>query len=625
MTMENEKEKVSMEERAVSALGLGFDLTFDFRLKFAKFGADSGGEERLVVLDESNKRDMVFPGGGGGGVRVCGVPEDIRCDKGEQMRFKSDVLNFNQMSELVNQRSSVQGKVPSGYFNTIFNFNSTWLNDAADTKYLAFDGYFVALYYLHLAKSALTLHEKVQKAVPLHWDPTSLARFIQNFGTHIIVGVGVGGQDLICVRQQPSSTMSTAELRANLEDVGDAIFSDGDYPPALQTKTRDGRKKVPDVFNCVLKSNLVQVTSIVETSPKDGISIIRSRRGGNVFLHSHSQWLQTVASDPDAIFFKFVPITSFLTGVPGSGYLSHAINLYLRYKPASEDLQYFLEFQVPRQWAPMYNELPLQHRRLTPSGPSLRFGFMGSKIRVNSAQVSSGEKPIVGLRLYLEGKKCNQLAIHVQHLTTLPNSMERSSSQASTSQNPRWRGSDELDPNNQFLEPLKYRRFSHICTKIVKHDSEWLNPDMEGVFVVTGAQLLTKGSWPKTVLHLRLLFRYIPNCSIRRTEWAAAPESSQKSSILMTISTTFTFTNKPPANSPQKQLPAAMNSGVYPDGPPRPVPSEKLLKYVNMAEVVRGPHDSPGHWLVTAAKLVADGGKIGLHVKFALIDYTNDS
>ncbi|GAB2227769.1 hypothetical protein Droror1_Dr00009596 [Drosera rotundifolia] len=356
-----------------------------------------------------------------------------------------------------------------------------------------------------------------------------------------------------------------------------------------------------------------------------GISIIRSRRGGNVFLHSHSQWLQTVASDPDAIFFKFVPITSLLTGVPGSGYLSHAINLYLRYKPAPEDLQYFLEFQVPRQWAPLYNELPLQHRRLTPSGPSLQFGFMGPKIRVNSAQVSSGEKPIVGLRLYLEGKKCNQLAIHVQHLTTLPNSMERCSSQASTSQNPRWRGSDELDSNNQFLEPVKYRRFSHVCTTNVKHDIEWLNPDMEGVFVVTGAQLLTKGSWPKTVLHLRLLFRYIPNCSIRRTEWAAAPESSQKSSILMTISTTFTFTNKPPANSPQKQLPAAMNSGVYPDGPPRPVPSEKLLKYVNMAEIVRGPHDFPGHWLVTAAKLVADGGKIGLHVRFALIDYKNDS
>ena len=63
-----------------------------------------------------------------------------------------------------------------------------------------------------------------------------------------------------------------------------------------------------------------------------GLTIVRSRRGGNVYLHSHSQWLQTVASNPDAILFKFVPITSLLAGIPGSGYLSHAINLYLRCK-----------------------------------------------------------------------------------------------------------------------------------------------------------------------------------------------------------------------------------------------------------------------------------------------------
>ncbi|CAN6239504.1 unnamed protein product [Urochloa humidicola] len=30
---------------------------------------------------------------------------------------------------------------------------------------------------------------------------------------------------------------------------------------------------------------------------------------------------------------------------PGAGYLSHAINLYLRYKPPVADLKYFLDFQ----------------------------------------------------------------------------------------------------------------------------------------------------------------------------------------------------------------------------------------------------------------------------------------
>ncbi|GMH28287.1 hypothetical protein Nepgr_030130 [Nepenthes gracilis] len=606
-----EIDKRPIEIRAVEALGLGFDLTFDFRLKFAK----GVGGERLVVLDEANKRDVVIPGG----ITVPGVPEDIRCDKGEQMRFKSDVLEFKQMAELVNQRSSVHGKVPSGYFNAIFNFSGAWLNDAADTKYLAFDGYSVALYYLHLATSALVLHEKVKKSVPSHWDPASLSRFIQNFGTHIIVGMAVGGQDLICVRHQPSSRIPPAEVRENLEDLGDALFSHGIYPSTIQTKAR---KKVPEVFNRILKSSIIQVTSIVEASSKDGITVIRSRRGGNVFLHSHSQWLQTVPADPDAIFFKFVPITSLLTGVPGSGYLSHAINLYLRYKPAPEDLQYFLEFQVPMQWAPMYNELPLQHQRLTARFCSLQFSFLGPKIHVNSIQVSSCKKPVVGLRLYLEGKKGNQLAIHLQHLTTLPNSMERSSAHATTAWQCQWQGSDELDSNNQFLEPVRCDRFSHVCTSVVKHDPKWLGGEYDGVFVVTGAQLLTKGSWPRTVLHLRLLFSHLPNCAIRKTEWAAVPESSRKSSLLMTLSTTFTLTQRAPSTTPM-QLPTAINSGVYPNGPPMPVPSPKLLKYVNLVEVQRGPHDAPGHWLVTAAKLITDGGKIGLQVKFALIDYTH--
>lgn len=66
--------------------------------------------------------------------------------------------------------------------------------------------------------------------------------------------------------------------------------------------------------------------------PKQGLTITCSKRGGDASIASHSKWLQTVPRVPDAIMFKFVPITSLLTGIPGSGYLSHAINLYLRCK-----------------------------------------------------------------------------------------------------------------------------------------------------------------------------------------------------------------------------------------------------------------------------------------------------
>jgi hypothetical protein len=80
-----------VEVRAIEALGKGFDLSSDFRLKYAK--GMSSNNERLVLLDETNKRDVVFPGG----LTISNVSEDIRCDKGDRTRYKSDVLEFNQV------------------------------------------------------------------------------------------------------------------------------------------------------------------------------------------------------------------------------------------------------------------------------------------------------------------------------------------------------------------------------------------------------------------------------------------------------------------------------------------------------------------------------------------------
>lgn len=597
-------EEQPIELRALQSLGVGFDLTSDFRVKFAK---GRQGTTRLVVLDDRDQRDIVIPGGH----VIQGVSKDIKCDKGDRIRFKSDVLQFNQMSELLNQKSMVQGKVPSGYFNAIFELTGAWLNDATDTKYLAFDGYFISLYYLHLTSSPLILQDEVKKAVPPNWDPASLSRFIQRYGTHIIVGMAVGGQDVICVRQKPSSLIPPAELKAHLEDLGDYWFSDGTNISPQQRK-----KKVPDVFHRVLQANTMQLTSITETSSKDGLAIVCSKRGGNVFLHKHYQWLQTVSSNPDAILFKFVPITSLLAGIPGNGYLSHAINLYLRYKPAPDDLEYFLEFQVPRQWAPMYNELPLGPQRIKISSPSLQFNFWGPKLHVNNIQVSSSRKPVIGLRLYLEGKNCNRLGVHIQHLSSMPRMLESPSVNLPITKPCLWRGSDET--GEQYLEPIKWKRYSNVCTSRVKYDPKWLQEDSEGVYVVTGAQLHTRGKWPKTVLHLRLLFSYLPNCSIQKTEWDLAPASSNKSNFFTNLSMTFTRT----VAAPSKHEPTALNSGVYPDGPPKTIDSQKLLRLVDISERLRGPHDGPGHWLVIAAKLVTEGRKIGLHVKFALLNYT---
>jgi hypothetical protein len=61
-----------------------------------------------------------------------------------------------------------------------------------------------------------------------------------------------------------------------------------------------------------------------------GVTVIYSKRGGNTTVSSHSEWLLTVPAAPDVINVKLVPITSLLRGVAGTGFLSHAINLYLR-------------------------------------------------------------------------------------------------------------------------------------------------------------------------------------------------------------------------------------------------------------------------------------------------------
>ncbi|VAI57596.1 unnamed protein product [Triticum turgidum subsp. durum] len=447
------------------------------------------------------------------------------------------------MSELLNQKSSVQGKVPSGYFNALFDLMGAWLTDAKEIKYLAFDGYFISLFNLNLKASPLVLCDEVKKAVPSKWDPVALSWFIRTYGTHIIVEMAVGGQDVICVKQSHSSTISSAELKLHLEDLGDFLFSDGKNLSPIHRKTKDGKSKVPDVFvRIVQQPNNLHLSSYSESSTKD--------------------------------------------------------------------------FQVPLQWAPVFNVLVLGPQKRKGSYPSLQFRFLGPKLRVNTSQVSSAQKPVVGLRLYLEGRKCNQLAIHVQHLSSVP-SMLGDSMASSMSE---WRESEDTDPG--YIEAIQWNSYSCISTSVVKYNPEWSKRVSGGVFIVTGAQLFTKGTWARKVLHLRLLYTHIPKCTIHKSEWTRAPAASQKGSFFTTISTTlsspFMHRNAQPA---QKHEPAQLNSGVYPDGPPVPLQSRKLLKFVDMSEVVKGAHDVPGHWLVTAAKLVKEAGKIGLHVKFALLNY----
>lgn len=149
------------------------------------------------------------------------------------------------------------------------------------------------------------------------------------------------------------------------------------------------------------------------------VTVIFRRRGGDDLVQNHSHWAKTVSFSPDVIEMTFLPITYLLDGVPGKDHLIRAITLYLecRYldslsrdlllllvisstqplrqvsdsgfsadKPPIEELRYFLEFQIPRIWAPVRENLP-GHQRKEPVCPHLQFSIMGQKLYVSQEQV----------------------------------------------------------------------------------------------------------------------------------------------------------------------------------------------------------------------------------------------
>jgi hypothetical protein len=65
----------------------------------------------------------------------------------------------------------------------------------------------------------------------------------------------------------------------------------------------------------------------------------------------------------------------------------HHLASVLADKPPIEELHQFLEFQLPRQWAPVFSELPLGPQRKQQSSSSLQFSFLGPKLYVNTIPV----------------------------------------------------------------------------------------------------------------------------------------------------------------------------------------------------------------------------------------------
>ncbi|KAG8077915.1 hypothetical protein GUJ93_ZPchr0007g3203 [Zizania palustris] len=543
-------------EAALQAVGRGLDAAGDHRLLYCK------GAGRLVALDESRSRDLAI----GGGV-LCGVPRDIEVEayhgRPERIRPVSPgpaeepfVCSFQKMAEYFNRKANLVETVPLGSFNSLFSFTGSWKNDAAATKSLAIDGYSVPLFGVKITSDKLFLQESVKRAIPHSWDPSALASFIENYGTHIITSVMVGGKDEVYIKQHSSSQLSELEFRNYVKEIGSERFSDTDS-----------------------KSNAAPINY----SEKD-MTVIFRRRGGCDLVQNFIDWIRTVSNAPDVIGMAFLPIVSLLDDIPGKRHLARAIDLYLTYKPQIEELQYFLDFQVQLVWAPVPPGIAGQHRK-DPVCPSLQFSLMGPKLFVSTEQISVGRRPVTGLKLCLEGTKQNRLAVHLQHLGSLPKIFVPHWDSHITIGPPKWQGPEEQD--SRWFEPIKWKSFAHVSTAPIEY-TETSITDLSGVYIVTGAQLGVWDFGAKSVLHLKLLFSRVPGCTIRRSVWDYSPSYSMHR------------TDEASSSSSD---------------------NAKLVKLVDMTETLKGPQDAPGHWLVTGAKLGVEKGKIIVRAKYSLLNY----
>ncbi|KAJ7945162.1 MACPF domain-containing protein [Quillaja saponaria] len=480
-----------------------------------------------------------------------------------------------------------------------FEFNGGWQKDAANTKTLAFDGISITLYNIALEKNQVALRDCVKADVPSSWDPAALARFIEKYGTHVIVGVKIGGTDIVYAKQQYSSPLQPADVQRSLKDMADKFFMNG----TDRNKINSANFNEKDKFMMEHGLTFMDIPSSSYSHMElHDIKFMCKRKGGSWKKSlSHSDWCQTVQLQPDVISMSFVPVTSLLSGINGSGFLTHAINLYLRYKPPVEELHQFLEFQLPRQWAPVFGELALGPQKKQQSTASLKFSFMGPKLYVNTTPVDVGRKPVTGLRLYLEGKRCNCLAIHLQHLSSLPKTFQLQDELNGNVSNP--------SSERKYYEKVQWKNFSHVCTAPVESDDD--------ISLVTGAHFEVGESGMKKVLFLRLCFSKVVGATrVKAPEWDGSPGLAQKSGIISTlISTRFSTAQKQPPQPADVNI----NSAVYPGGPPVRTQAPKLLRFVDTTEMTRGPQDSPGYWVVSGAKLHVEKGKISLKVKYSLL------
>jgi uncharacterized protein (DUF1786 family) len=84
----------------------------------------------------------------------------------------------------------------------------------------------------------------------------SHCRFIEKFGTHIVIGVKMGGKDVVCIRQHHSSSLQPVEVQKRLKALADRRFLSGNGEVDTNANDGYGNQKVVSVLHFHKFSNI---------------------------------------------------------------------------------------------------------------------------------------------------------------------------------------------------------------------------------------------------------------------------------------------------------------------------------------------------------------------------------
>ncbi|MED6192028.1 hypothetical protein PIB30_006171 [Stylosanthes scabra] len=133
--------------------------------------------------------------------------------------------------------------------------------------------------------------------------------------------------------------------------------------------------------------------------------------------------------------------------------------------------------------------------------------------------------------------------------------------------------------------------------------------------MVTGAQLNVE----KKCLLLRLRFSKVIGATLQKPpQWDQSSNIGQFSRKYGGI---LAFISKEGQRGHPKPGDKTIGSNTYSAARPTPVHTPKLQRFVDTTEMIRGPEDTPGYWVVSGARLSVQNGKINLLVKYSLLSF----